>query len=736
VKTVLLASGQGGGNRVPVRNGLIAEYNFTENKNLMKYSEQLDYSAWTKNGCTVTADYGVAPDGTLTADRIVSTTHDQQVMQTSMPVTPNTNYVYSWYMKNNGGTASGSWGIYDSTNSSFLPDAGQMAAITIPNDWTRFQISFTTGRTTAAITVYALYSAFIGGNDLLFWGSQLEVIPQRNLLLDSERFQNSSWITSSSSVVSNQTAAPDGAATADKLLIDATPGASHYLSQVFIPCIVGQTYTASFYAKRGSFDWIYWEGYVSGYCPSVYFNILNGAVGATANCTATITDVGSGWWRCTATFTPTAAMNYFTIALAEGNNDMIIDGDSVSFSYIWGAQLELGSGVTAYQSQPRTDANATPYIKTGDKQLLMDSSKARKNLLLPNQANCCENNVIALAGWQNINQCVLTSEPTGTTPSWQGSYCIKAVSSGSGYRRCGTEVYKTPCKPLTTYTISVYLKGTGTVGGGIDLCEFTDTGAYITSTASASISLNVNWTRYSVTATTSSTTRNIAIGMGMYADVTFYIDGAQIEEGSTLTDWEAPPNIGMLGSSFGVDTNDPKWNGGGAGFVTDDYVTLPRILFTSGYTVILVANILAADGTYPTLFSNQSAISGTGSGFGFARINTGTTCNMYHADGAGNIQAVGKTFSGVGWKMLSLLHDGSYVYLIDNKAKSSGLAAVGLTTPAQVSIIGKMPVNNNYFNSTIAYVLLYNRALTNGEIAVVYKFLKSYLLKNRRIALP
>jgi hypothetical protein len=50
--------------------------------NLLTYSEQFDNAAWTKGGVSVTVNSATAPDGTLTADKIVITnTSDPQISQ-------------------------------------------------------------------------------------------------------------------------------------------------------------------------------------------------------------------------------------------------------------------------------------------------------------------------------------------------------------------------------------------------------------------------------------------------------------------------------------------------------------------------------------------------------------------------------------------------------------------------------------------------------------------------------
>jgi len=53
-----------------IKNGLVAEYRFDQ-RNLLRYSEQFDNAVWNKvNGVTVEPNVGIAPDGTLSADRV------------------------------------------------------------------------------------------------------------------------------------------------------------------------------------------------------------------------------------------------------------------------------------------------------------------------------------------------------------------------------------------------------------------------------------------------------------------------------------------------------------------------------------------------------------------------------------------------------------------------------------------------------------------------------------------
>jgi hypothetical protein len=79
--------------------GLLIEEQRT---NLFTYSEQFDNAAWAVNNCTISANTLVAPDGTLTADKLVENngTGAKQIFRNSnMSVTSGVTYSWSLYFK-------------------------------------------------------------------------------------------------------------------------------------------------------------------------------------------------------------------------------------------------------------------------------------------------------------------------------------------------------------------------------------------------------------------------------------------------------------------------------------------------------------------------------------------------------------------------------------------------------------------------------------------------------------
>jgi hypothetical protein len=165
-------TGAGGGNGVPVRNGLVAEYKFDECRNLLKYSQQFDNAAWTKTDCAITANDTAAPDGTTTADKVTLTVGAAQSIAATYAVTAATAYTYSVWVKL-GTAATAKYAIYDLTHSADIAAATSYAATT---SWARYTYSFTTPAGCISISVRPVKDCAVNnGETLWLWGAQLEV---------------------------------------------------------------------------------------------------------------------------------------------------------------------------------------------------------------------------------------------------------------------------------------------------------------------------------------------------------------------------------------------------------------------------------------------------------------------------------------------------------------------------------------------------------------------------------
>jgi len=174
-----------------------------------------------------------------------------------------------------------------------------------------------------------------------------------NILLNSENFSAASWATADSSVDTNVSATtdPSGAQTADKLKTTTAAGVQHSLL-VTVNVTSGVSYTHTYYAKKGeiNFFFIGWSTPFFGAFNPAYFNLDTGAVTTGTGTTATMTAVGNGWYRCSATRAAIATgAVQLRIGLTDSNTSTLSTGaNNTDGIYLWGAQLEAGAFATSY----------------------------------------------------------------------------------------------------------------------------------------------------------------------------------------------------------------------------------------------------------------------------------------------------------------------------------------------------------------------------------------------------
>ena len=357
-----------------------------------------------------------------------------------------------------------------------------------------------------------------------------------NLATRSEEFDNATWAQTGlnafgSGSVANAIAAPNGTVTGDLIEEDTSTG-FHRVSQTLISGTISTgTYTASVYVKAAqrSRAYISLDDNATGEVTAGFatltqlFNITT--AGSWSGSTASIEDVGDGWFRISLTSTKGDGSSALTlrVGIAQINVTTIsYTGSGTGGLYVWGAQLVASDSNGQYV---RTTAAAASVSTTESLGLLVEEQ--RTNLVL-------RSSEISLSlPWGS--QATTPTVATGAFTAPDGSNTATRVT----FAAADSRVIQGNLSVVngTTYTLSLYARPVtaGTLNK-LRLACFDS----VNQQNSNDLTLVAGWQRISFTFTSTGTglaTINIRNEVAASNANDIYIWGAQLEAGAFATSY-------------------------------------------------------------------------------------------------------------------------------------------------------------------------------------------------------
>jgi len=309
-------------------------------ENLLLWSQNQTQTIWNKGlikNITVTSNFYTAPDGTTTAAKLTFADGDgiYLLRNDSAGIVLGVQYVMSAWIEIKSGSVTAL--NVDCNNGTKIDVTSQLSAGTLVRvvqlvtagpstsvaDWEftatngtevafwgaqveqRSTVTAYTPTTTQPITNYipVLETAASGvarfdHNPTTFESLGLLVEQQStNLVTYSEQFDNASWTKTNATITANTVVAPDGTLTGDKFFENTSTGL-HGVSKIGIALSGSNSW--SFYAKAGERTRILLDAYDGSSNSFHVFDLDAGTIVLNASGTATITPLGNGGYRCTA----------------------------------------------------------------------------------------------------------------------------------------------------------------------------------------------------------------------------------------------------------------------------------------------------------------------------------------------------------------------------------------------------------------------------------------------------
>ena len=177
-----------------------------------------------------------------------------------------------------------------------------------------------------------------------------------NRQVRSEELDNASWSKTNTTVTANQTTAPTGELTADKL--SRTSTAANYVAGIVNKSASSQLdAVSSFFVKQGQGDFISFraQGSYPNRADAIFQfstkTLTTSVAGSNFSVTSSqVQDYGNGWYRLSIVYNTDTAATLASLLSPRATSGQVdaTDTSTTAFAYVWGVQFEEGSTLSSY----------------------------------------------------------------------------------------------------------------------------------------------------------------------------------------------------------------------------------------------------------------------------------------------------------------------------------------------------------------------------------------------------